>query len=191
MEAESPEWAVWMAAAQHGDQDSYRRLLQSVSPVLARIVRARWPRAAAADIEDAVQETLIALHAARHLYDPRRPVLPFLVGLLRYRGIDVLRRRRRIQDTETALDATDADGPGETFSSVATDTSQEVALDGATLRREIGRLPQQQRQALQMMKLEGMSLKEASAASGMSVTALKVATHRAIQSLRKRLGVKS
>ena len=189
MEAEPPEWAGWMAAAQQGDRDSYRRLLQSVGPVLARIVRGRWPRAEAADVEDAVQETLIALHSARHLYHPTRPLLPFLIGLLRYRGLDVLRRRRRIAEAETALDDTEPNKPGETFFPFDMDNSQEAAVDGVTLRQEIGRLPQQQRQALQLMKLEGMSLKEASAASGMSITALKVATHRAIQSLRKRLGV--
>lgn len=38
-----------------------------------------------------------------------------------------------------------------------------------------------------MLKLRGLSLKEAAAASGTSIGALKVATHRAINALRKTL----
>jgi len=45
-------------------------------------------------------------------------------------------------------------------------------------------LPPGQRQALELLKLKEMSLKEASAATGLSITALKVATHRALKSLR-------
>nr|MDA8248599.1 sigma factor-like helix-turn-helix DNA-binding protein [Rhodospirillales bacterium] len=119
----------------------------------------------------------------RHLYDPARPVLPFLLGILRFRGADVLRRRRRTAANEVAVH--DA---GETFDPVTPNTPQDVTADHAKLREAIGRLPAYQRQALELMKLRGMSLQEASSATGMSITALKVATHRAIRSLRKRLG---
>ena len=49
----------------------------------------------------------------------------------------------------------------------------------------LDRLPPGQREAVRLTKIEGLSLKEASAASGMSVAALKIATHRAIQRLRR------
>ena len=48
-------------------------------------------------------------------------------------------------------------------------------------------LPHGQRQAVELMKLKGMSLKEAAVATGLSIAALKVATHRAIASLRRTL----
>jgi len=180
---EPPAWQLWMQAAQQGDRERYAMLLHAVIPILGRAARSNWPRAPAADIEDAVQETLLAFHAARHMYDPARPVLPFLLGILRFRGADVIRRRRRVAVNEAAIE-----DMGETFEPIATDISADDAVDGATLRDAITRLPPQQRQALEIMKLQGMSLREASAATGISVVALKVATHRAIQSLRKLLG---
>ena len=62
------------------------------------------------------------------------------------------------------------------------DKSADLALVGA-----IDKLPPDQRAAIKMLKLEEMSLKEASRATGRSVAALKVATHRAIKNLRKLL----
>ena len=56
------------------------------------------------------------------------------------------------------------------------------------MRAAIEALPFAQRQAIEMLKLGEMSLKEAAAASGMSIAALKVATHRALGTLRKMLG---
>lgn len=182
MGREPSAWQQWMQAAQQGDRERYAMLLHAVIPILGRVARSKWPRATAADIEDAVQETLLAFHAARHMYDPARPVLPFLLGILRFRGADVIRRRRQVAVNEAAIE-----NMGETFEPVATDISADDAVDGATLRDAITRLPPRQRHALEAMKLQGMSLREASAATGMSVVALKVATHRAVRSLRKLL----
>ena len=73
--------------------------------------------------------------------------------------------------------------PSETFAAAPAkpfgEKSVEFALVGA-----IDKLPPDQRDAIRMLKLKEMSLKEASRASGRSVTALKVATHRAIKNLR-------
>jgi hypothetical protein len=48
----------------------------------------RWchARADAALFEDVVQETLLARHASLHLYDPDRPLRPFLYGIMHFRG---------------------------------------------------------------------------------------------------------
>lgn len=183
MDNEPPIWREWMRAAQGGDRQSYAHLLRAVIPPLSRAARARWPRASAVDIEDVVQETLMALHAARHLYDPARPVLPFLLGILRFRGTDVIRRRQRTVANE--ISASDSE---ETFVTIPTNPGQEVAANDTKLREAIARLPRQQRQALELMKLQELSLQEASSVTGMTVAALKVATHRAIQTLRRRLG---
>ena len=51
----------------------------------------------------------------------------------------------------------------------------------------IERLPPGQREAVRLLKLQEMSLQQAAAASGMSVAALKVAMHRAMNNLRKML----
>jgi RNA polymerase sigma-70 factor (ECF subfamily) len=77
--------------------------------------------------------------------------------------------------------------PDVTFSDQPANTESEVYGDPEALRRAIGELPQGQRQAVEMLKLREMSLKEAAAASGSSVGALKVSVHRAMIAMRKAL----
>ena len=182
MAAEDPNWREWMRAAQHGDRQRYGDLLTAVIQPLRRGARARWPQSDAAAIEDAVQETLLALHSSRHLYDPTRPFMPFLFGIMRFRGGDVMRRTRRAGARETSID----DLP-ETSDALRTDSNQDSLLEADALRAAIARLPAGQRQAIEMTKLQELSLQEASTMSGMSVAALKVATHRGVQALRKLL----
>lgn len=180
MAVEDPRWREWMYAAQHGDRSSYAALLKTMTPLLRRAARARWPQADAATIEDAVQETMLALHVSRHLYDPSRPFIPFLLGILRFRGTDVMRRHRRMGGRELPID----DLP-ETSEALVTNTYQDGGLEAEALRAALARLPEGQRRAIEMTKLRELSLEEASATTGMSVTALKVATHRGIKALRK------
>jgi len=182
MAAEDPCWREWMRAAQQGDRVLYGALLTAVIQPLRRAARARWPRADAAAIEDAVQETLLALHTSRHLYDPARPFMPFLSGIMRFRGGDVMRRTRRAGARETSID----DVP-EASDALRTESDQDKKLDAEVLRAAVARLPDGQRRAIEMTKLQELSLEEASTMSGMSVTALKVATHRGVRALRKLL----
>ena len=95
MAGEDPRWREWMRAAQQGDRVFYGALLTAAIQPLRRAARARWPRADTAAIEDAVQETLLALRTSCHLYDPARPFMPFLLGIMRFRGGDVMRRTHR------------------------------------------------------------------------------------------------
>ena len=74
-----------------------------------------------------------------------------------------------------------------TFPADCTNTISEPYGDSDALRKAVHSLPAGQRDAIEMLKLKEMSLKEASQASGMSVGALKVATHRAMNALRKLL----
>ena len=184
-DAREHQWAAWMRATQAGDQIAYRRLLNDVLPVIRRQVRARWRRAGqdSEGFEDVVQDILLTLHQVRHTYDPDRPFSPWLAAIVRFRLTDALRRQGRRARREIAVDQIP-----ETFSATGTNTLQDHRDDLATVRREIERLPDGQRQAVELLKLRDLSLKEASAVSGMSVAALKVATHRAYRSLRRRFG---
>ncbi|MGH8790252.1 MAG: sigma-70 family RNA polymerase sigma factor, partial [Cupriavidus necator] len=119
------------------------------------------------------------VHAVRHTYDPARPFGPWLVAIVNRRIVDGLRRRGRIGSHETELDTEQ-----ETFTPAAANLPEE-AVDARAVRDAIERLPAGQREAVRMLKLEEMSLREAAATSGMSVAALKVATHRALKTLRK------
>lgn len=174
------DWSICMARAQGGDREAYRRLLEQITPYLRALAARRMQDRG--DIEDAVQETLMTVHAVRHTYDPARPFGPWLVAIANRRIVDALRRRGRSGSRETVLDPDD-----ETFAAPETNY-HETASDGRALREALESLPQGQRDAIRMLKLGEMSLKEAAAASGMSVAALKVATHRGLKNLRKLFG---
>jgi RNA polymerase sigma-70 factor (ECF subfamily) len=177
----SPEDAAWsalMARAQDGDGVAYRRLLEEITPYL-RALAARH-RPLSGEIEDAVQDILLTLHAIRHTYDPSRPFGPWLVTIARRRIVDRLRRRGR-HAAEIAL------GPEhETIAAVGPNLY--ALLSGRRgLRDAIDRLPPGQRRAVLLLKLRGLSLKEAASESGMSIAALKVASHRGLKALRAML----
>jgi len=169
-----------MARAQAGDREAYRRLLEEITPYLRSLAARRMPNRS--DVEDAVQDALLTIHAVRHTYDPSRPFGPWLVAIASRRVVDGLRRRGRTGARESPLDA-----EHETFAAPEANY-HEAASEARALREAVESLPPGQRDAIRMLKLQEMSLKEAAAASGMTVAALKVATHRALKSLRKVLG---
>lgn len=176
------DWAILMAHAQDGDRSAYQRLLREITPYL-RSLAARRHRDPS-DIEDAVQDVLLTVHAIRHTFDPTRPFGPWLVTIANRRFIDRLRRQGRRRDRETPLMP-----EHETFSEPR--ANLEERPNRHELEKAIDELPPMQRKAVQLLKLNEMSLKEASTASGMSIASLKVNMHRAVKSLRKILGDRS
>ncbi len=176
---------LMMRAAQGGDSDAYRALLTAVTPRIRRFVRARRPFLSAADVEDVVQDVLLSVHAVRATYDPSRPFMPWLMAIVRHRLADAARRYAR-HAREVGVDDLQV-----TFADAATNTDDEGPGDLEALAQAIRGLPAGQRQAIELLKLRELSLKEAAAATGSSVSALKVATHRAMRSLRRRLGASS
>ena len=175
------DWSGLMARAQDGDRHAYRALLEDMTPYL-RALAARCFKAPS-DAEDAVQDVLLTVHAVRHTYDPGRPFGPWLVAIANRRIIDRLRRLIRARSREIELSS-----EHETFSPDAANFHfDDASADSAALHAAIATLAPDQRLAINLLKLKEMSLKEAALATGRSVSALKVATHRAIKSLRKRL----
>src|SRR5216683_4611389 len=177
------DWTILMARAQEGDGAAYRRLLEEVTPYLRSLAASRHRDPS--DVEDAVQDILLTIHAIRQTYDPTRPFRPWLVTIANRRLVDRLRRQGRFRSRETALTS-----EHETFPADQANIDQDVA-DRHELRAALDNLPPRQRQAIRLLKLKEMSLKEAATASGMSIASLKVATHRALKSLRKMLADRS
>lgn len=178
--ADDERLGALMRAAQAGDAAAYLTLLQEIAPrVRQTILRRRGPTAAAG-VEDLVQDVLLSVHVARASYDPYRPFLPWLLAIVRNRLADGARRYARqaahevqVEDLDLACGVRGTNAPSE-------------PLDGGqALRAAVEALPRRQRQAVELLKLRDLSLKEAAAATGMSVGALKVATHRAMAALRR------
>ena len=172
------DWSSLMIGAQAGDTAAYRRLLDGVTPLLRAVARRSLRKAA--DVEDAVQDILLTVHTVRHTYDPARPFRPWLLGIAQHRIVDRLRARGRIAAREVPLVVD--------HEAVADDSLATNAADYCALHGSLAALPHRQREALTLLKLQEMSLVEASAASGRSIGALKVATHRDQQALRRLLG---
>ncbi len=173
------DWPDLLARAQQGDEAAYRRFLgESAGFLRAIVARTGIPADA---IEDVVQEALITIHAIRHTYDPARPVRPWLTAIARRRAVDWRRRRTGISRNEVAM----PDHAAETFADPESNRELDRGDSSETVRRWVAKLPPGQRQAVEMLKLKEMSLAEAAAQSGQSITALKVATHRALANLRK------
>jgi RNA polymerase sigma factor (sigma-70 family) len=171
-----------MRAAQAGDAHAYARLLNGVTPRLRQIVRSQRKFLADGDIEDLVQDILLSLHVVRTTYDPKRPFMPWLRAIARNRLADEARRYARRAAHEVQVEVLPV-----TFSDEGTNRDDGGYGDPEALRRAVRGLPPGQRDAVEMLKLREMSLKEAAAASGTSVGALKVSAHRAIAALRKAL----
>ena len=176
----SAEWSTLMARAQDGDAGAYRELLLAITPYL-RAIAARLQRNPS-DVEDTVQDILLSVHAVRQTYDPARPFKPWLAGIARHRVIDRLRQHGRTAANEIALTP-----QHETFALSETNAESQI-LAGWGLHMALRELPRGQRQAVMLLKIEGLSLKEAARVTGVSIAALKVATHRGLKALRKILG---
>lgn len=168
-----------MAAAQGGDSSAYRTLLDLVSSHLRGLVWVRAPYLTPEDVEDLVQDILMSLHLARDTWDPSRPFRPWLACIARNRMADHARRfgRRVVID----LQISDID---ETFCDPATNNHAQKVVDFLAVKDALRALPPSEQAAVRMLRLQQMTLAEASEHSGTSVAALKVAMHRATGRLR-------
>jgi RNA polymerase sigma-70 factor (ECF subfamily) len=157
-------WGALMAAAQAGEAGPYRRLLAELRPWLVRYFSRRLPPSA---VEDAVQETLIAIHTKRHTWDPARPFDPWLAGIARYKWIDRLRAAAR-------------NAAGELPDTLSTPDHESGVTSAIALTGLLATLKPAQAEVIRLVKLEGLSIEEAAARTGQSVALVKVNIHRGL-----------
>ncbi len=167
MIADDTTLARLMAQAQQGDKVAYRTLLAECQRWLVRYFARRI---APTMIDDLVQETLMSLHRKRASFDPARAFLPWLAAIARYRWIDQLRRSYRAK--EDALDDNHSVEP--TGSAVIAQISIGRLLD---------MLPKGQSTAIQLVKIDGLTVAEAAERCGQSEPLVKVNVHRGLKRL--------
>lgn len=158
-----------MSASQQGNGGAYRRLLLELKEWLTGFYARRLPGPA---VDDAVQETLIAVHEKRHTYDPGRPFRPWVAAIARYKWIDRLRAMRR-QASEILTE------------DVAVDGHEASVTSAIALRSLLQKLNPAQEEAIRLVKLDGLSIREASARSGQSESLVKVNIHRGLARLAR------
>lgn len=168
--AESRE--ALMERVQQGDEHAYRTLLEDVRPAVIGFLRRRITEPG--DVEDVAQDVLIALHRARHTYQPSRPFNPWLFGIARHVATDHVRRRVVRARRESAIPEGGLEQPVLGDESVGHDFEQAW-----------GRLSPIQREAVRLVHIEGLSLDEAAARADTTKGALKVRLHRAFAAVRR------
>ncbi len=173
IEAE-PELKALMLRGLDGDAGAHRAFLTAVSSALRAFFRARM-RGAPEDAEDLLQETLIAIHTRRDSYDPSYPVTAWIYAIARYRMIDHWRRRGRRGEHIPVEDATELFTAAE---DEAVDAKRDVA-------RLLAMLPKKQRDSIRLVKLEGVSVKDAAAQTGLTESDVKISTHRGMKTLMR------
>lgn len=177
--AEDARWSAWMAAAQDGDGEAYRRLLDELLPVLRRIVHRRvYDRHNA---EDVVQNILLSIHRARHTYRPERSFGPWMRAIARNAMTDSFRETGRRGEHEVGTEVI------ERFAAPPLDPLESGEIDPA-LRTALEALPASQREAVELVQIQGLSIAEAALAAGVTPGALKVRAHRGYKALRLLLG---
>lgn len=168
-------WAGLMRAAMSGDAPAYRALLAELAEVARRHVARVFARAGRgnADVEDIVQEVLLAIHLKRETWDQELPFSPWLYAVMRYKIIDAMRRA----GIRTTL-------PIEDFEAVlpAPQTRDEERGD---ITRLVARLDERGRTIVEAISMQGHSAGEVARRLDMSEGAVRVTLHRALKALAR------
>ncbi|QWT19087.1 sigma-70 family RNA polymerase sigma factor [Bacillus sp. NP157] len=167
-----PQLRSRFVAGLGGDAQAYRQFLEELAGYLRGWLRRRLPRAQA-DVEDILQETLLAVHNARHTYREDQPLTAWVHAIARYKLMDFFRAHARREALHDPIDERDV--------FVASD------VEPADARRDVGRLlealPDRHRLPIVFVKLQGLSVAEAALRCGISESAVKVGVHRGLKAL--------
>jgi RNA polymerase sigma factor (sigma-70 family) len=159
-----------MAGAQRGDTSAYAELLNEIGPIVIKFLRRRVRDADA--VQDLYQEIFLSLHRARHTYQPTRPLEPWLFAIARHIVAGHEQRRRARLAREVLVDS-----PPDT--PISSDAHLKPQLEQA-----LRVLSPDQREAITLLRLDGLSLDAAARRAGTTTGALKVRAHRGYKMLR-------
>ncbi len=173
------ELRALMIASLDGDAGAYHQLLERLTCHLRAYYRRRFARIGhgPTEAEDLLQEALIAVHTHRHTYDRSQPFTPWIHAIARYKFLDYLRR------TKSSF----KNVPMESVDELTSNSDMTAVDSGLDLQRLLSEISSKARVAIQYVKLEGLSVSEAAARSGMSESAVKVAVHRGLKALAVRI----
>lgn len=159
-----------MLAGLAGNAAAHEQLLQASAQRLRRYLVHRLG-VDDPELEDLVQETLVAIHQRRESYDRALPFTSWLHAIARHKLIDHFRRRGIRREIplenveETAADQLDA------------------CLAAADVERLLKELPDKHQKSIRLTRIEGHSIAEAAAMTGQSPSGVKIGVHRGIKRL--------
>jgi RNA polymerase sigma-70 factor, ECF subfamily len=166
-----------LASGLAGDAPAYHGFLKELSAHLRAFLRRRLPNLPE-EVEDLVQELLLAVHNQRHTYDARQPFTPWVYAIARYKLADFLRRRSRKESLNDPFD--EDESVLATYDGDAADARRDLA-------KLLAQLPDRQRLPIIHVKIDGMSVAETARLTGMSPSAIKVGVHRGLKALASKI----
>ncbi len=171
------EWSSWMRASSAGDEAAYTRLLAGLAPVLRGIA---WRSLAGtrleSDLEDVVQETLLAIHLKRHTWDETRPFEPWLWAIIRHKLVDAARRCGFRVEV-----------PVDDFTDVLAAPMPDPERSVGSLERYFDELPARQKDVVRALTLDGATVRDTAARLRTSEGNVRVALHRGLAALAARI----
>lgn len=157
---------------QAGEEAAFTELYRLTSPAIDRYLR-RWVDPVKAG--DLLQETYLQVHRARRTYRPELPFRPWLYAIARHVAQQSLRTHARRTAREVQ--------PDESFDvEVSSGESRLAARD--ELEKALDKLPAEQREAVWLAEVEGLTSAEISRLTGATEGAIRVRLHRANRKLR-------
>ena len=172
------DWEGLMCLVQEGNKEAYSQMLDKLYRLLLAYLNHRISNHVLR--EDLVQEIILAVHKARHTYDPKQPFLPWLLAIARYKMIDTLRKTKR-QHTDN-LDENQA------LSTAFVDPENQVDTIHNRMELEdyLKIIPAHQQKVIRLVKLEGYSIKDTAKKLEMSVSNVKISVHRALHIMKRK-----
>lgn len=175
---QNERWQELARQAQGGDKRAYNALLKELVPFIKSVISGTLANQDWAD--DITQEVLISVHKSLHTYSATRPFRPWLMAIISFRKTDFLRRHYSgKRDKQTTLE-----DPSFLSSHVTNPVNAGELKD---IEAALATLPEKQRRVFELLKIRGYSAKEVAGQTGMSVTAVKVSAHRAMNKLKDKL----
>lgn len=174
MRADEEELRRLMVSGLDGNAADHAALLRLLVPLLRAYYRRR-ANGGEDDIEDLVQETLIAVHTKRATYDRDRIFGAWLFAIARYKMIDHFRRIRRLQPIEGLEEMLIAEDFAEA-------SGARLDLDDL-----LDTLPAKQARMIRATRIDGLSVAEAAAVDGLGESDVKVSVHRGLRTLMARV----
>jgi len=169
-----------MARVQKHDEQALGELYQRHSPLLRTVISHVVNNDQ--DVDDLIQEVFLEFwNQAAHYDSAKGKVLGWIVTLARRRAIDRLRRRQAYFRASERMRAELAPAPAASES-----VEDDVIADDASeiLQRVIERLPDAQREAIQLAYYRGLSQREIAARTGIPLGTIKTRLDLAVSKVR-------
>jgi RNA polymerase sigma-70 factor, ECF subfamily len=169
---------LWTASLA-GDASSYASVLNAISGYLRSFFKKRL-LSHPSDVEDLVQDTLMAIHQKRHTYQSDQPLTAWMYAIARYKWVDHLRAHGRRSNLHDDID--------DWADSLSVDSEEDTSDAHKDLDTVLADLPVRQREAIEHTRLHGLSISETALRTGQSESAVKVNIHRGLKTLMAKWG---